>query len=511
MTGLLARARVNGTGARRWVAPAAAAFTLAVTPLAGAQAQRTEFGLQSSLTATDNGGGDPRGLERSDLLFSLRPSMSLLRQGSGLRLRADAGADLLTSARGTRPGRVLPQLALDGQASLVERLVYLEAGANVRQTEVDPLAARVQGGTALNAQTTGTYRIHPYVQSDWPSGLSARAGVEMARTRVAGTQVGDLDTRRGQVRVEFKPRPLGAALEWGGARTDYGDLTVQDFRDDRLTGTLSLNVDGDWILGVVGGRERSELAGITQTENLYGLRALWVPGPRTELAAAVDRRFFGTGGSLAMRHRTPRMSFSVIAQREPVSATSGTGAGLADFLDAILTTRNPDAMQRFAMVRDLAAARGLDGGFMGAAGVSGNYPQLRTGGGLQWLYLGPRTSLSLSVFGQKLVQLQRSGGSFALPPASDDTRQYGLSVGWNRRLDPVTALGASANRSRVSGLGLRDGQQTDETAVRASLLRTLSPRTTLSLGLLVRRVDSDAIGVVAFDETAAFVGLGHRF
>lgn len=492
--------------------PAATACALAVPLCAAAQIQRTELAVQTSLTATDNGGGDAEGLARKDLIFSLRPSLVMVRQGAGLRLRADAAAELLTSAKETRRDRVLPQLALDAQASLVEGLIFMDAKADVRQVEVDALAARVESGSARNAQTTGTYRIHPYLQTEWQSGLATRAGFEAARTRVAGTDLGDLDTRRGQVRVEFKPRPFGASLDWEGERTDYGDNSANDFRNDRLTGTLSLSVGGDWIYGLTAGRERSELATGTRTENLYGLRALWVPGPRTELAAAVDRRFFGAGGSLAMRHRTPRMSFSIAAQREPVSATNSAGASLADFLDAILTTRNPDAMQRFTMVRELAAMRGLEGGFMGAAGVTATYPQLRTGGSFQWLYLGSRTSLSLSLYGQKLVQLQRSDGGLAtLLPATDDSRQHGVSIGWGHRLDPVTTLGASASRSRVAGLGLRVGQQTDETAVRASLLRSLSRRTTLSLGLIVRRVHSDAVGVNAFDETAGVVGLGHRF
>ncbi len=512
MTQRFARVAVSVGTMRSWVPPVVVACTLFVPSQSGAQVQRSEFSVQSSLTATNNGAGEPQGLERKDLLLAVSPSLSMFRQGAGLRLRADAGADLLTSARETRRDRVLPRLSFDAQAGLVEGLLFLDTLADVRQVEVDPLGARVEGASVRNAQTTGNYRIHPFLVAEAASGMAVRAGVESAQTRVAGSDLGDLDTRRGQMRVEYKPRPLGAALEWLGERTEYGGAAESNVRDDRLTGTLNLAVDADWLLGAAFGRERSQLPTGTRSENLYGVRALWVPGPRTEFAASVDRRFFGAGGSMAVRHRTPRMSFSLGVSREPVNAAAGERGGLADFLDAVLTTRNPDAGQRFSLVRDLAAINGIEGGFMTASGVAASYPQLRTSGSLRWLYQGPRTTLTMSLYAQRLVQLVRAdGGAATVEPPTADTRQRGMSFGWGHRIDPVTALNLGLSRSRAEGLALRAGQVTDENMIRADLVRSLSRRTTLTLGLVVRRVDSDAVGVNAFDETAGIIGLGHRF
>lgn len=488
-------------------------FALGLLPALGvAQVQRTELSVQSSLTATDNGAGAADGAERADVLLSVRPRLQFMRQGAGLQLRGALEADLVASARGTRRDRILPNASVDAQASLVDRLLFLDAAMNVQQVEVDPFGARAEDGSTRNTRTAGSYRVSPYVEFETGPRSSFQARLDARATRVAGTEDGDVTTSRASAKFDVRPEPVGASVEWLTENTDYASAGENDLRIDRLLASLNYAVDPDWVVGLAAGSERNRLAGDAQTDSVVGLRSYWVPGPRTDLALAVDRRFFGTGWNLGLKHRTPRMSFRLRAEREPVVAGAAGTGGLASFLDAILTTRNPLAVARSAMVSELVSSRGMQGSLAAASSTGADYAQLRSAADLTWVYLGTRTNLTVSVYGQTLRRLVREDGSAAAPGTADaDNRQRGVSFGWNRKLSPVTSIDTGVGWSRIEGLALRAGERTREATLRANLVRNLSDRSTASAGMLVRRVASNATNVSSFDETALFVGLGHRF
>lgn len=481
--------------------------------LALAQVNRTEFSLQGTLTATDNGAGAPAGFERKDVFTSVRPRVQVFRQGAGLRLAGSLEAEFLASARDTRDDKVLPTARLDAEATLIDRLLFIDASADVRQVEVDTFGARVTEGTPENARTAGTFRVSPFVNYELSSSTALQARYSGVRTHYSGPGADDVSTEQALVRVETKPRPIGGGLEWSDERTEHRQVNGADTRIGRLAASVTLAVGGDWVIGAVAGRERSELAGTTESESLVGTRLYWVPGPRTELAAAADRRFFGTGWSAVLRHRTPRMSFLVRAEREPVTALTGSrGGNLSSFLDSILTTRNPDADARRGLVDSLITTRGLRESLPGPIGSSASYPQLRTSGELTTVYLGPRTTVSMTVYVDQRTRLVRDGAApVTTEPTVDDRRQRGASLGWNHRLTPQMSVDLSVSGSKTEGLADRLGDQSRETALRSGLVQAVSPRTSLTYGLTLRQVDSNVPGLNSFDETAGYFGVLHRF
>ena len=482
-----------------------------------AQTQKTDLSISSTLTATNNGAVAAGDAQRSDLLFSVRPRVQYAREGAGVRVQAAADADFVTSANNTRRDRVLPTAGLALQGTVVERLLFIEANANVRQVEADAFGARASTDPSGNSRTVGTYQLSPYLNLEMSPRTSLLARADAARTRYAGTLEGDVDTRRALVRLDAKPEPLGATLEFQSENNEYADQSSSDLRIDRLTAAVNFALNAEWIVGAALGSERSEFASTKETSRVSGLRVFWAPGPRTQVAGAFDHRFFGNGWNVTARHRTPQTSIVLRSLREPSSAASslagqGSTGGLASFLGAVLTTRHPNDAERRSLVDDLIATRGLPTSIAGASATTGAYAQLRTGHELTWLWFSPRTSLLLSVYAQELRQLTRSDGTaVALGTPIGDSRQRGASFGWNRRLTPQTALDTSLSWSRIEGLALRAGDRTTEGSLRASIVRNLSPATNLSFGLLFRRVDTNVTTVIPSDENAAFVGLGHRF
>lgn len=464
------------------------------------------------MTATDNATQSSTQPEQ-DVLLSLRPQYQWTQRGSGLSIESVVAADMIASAKGARPNRILPSGVATAQLNVVDRVLRVDGDASVSQVEQDIFGARVEGASSLRRQTVSNTRLAPVVELEGPGGGFFNARVEAARTNYFGNDEADSATDSGQVRLGLLPRPIGGGLEWSRDRTRYGGVGAGELRSQRLVGLLNGVVLDSVLMGILAGRERSELGGMSENDPVYGLTVDWAPGPRTVLSGSAFKRYFGRGGKLNLRHRNPTMSFNIGIAREPVVAAAGLGGdgGLAGFLDAILTTRTPDPDQRQALVGNILNARAAEPGLLGPIGITAEYPQLDSRAQFGWVYFSTRTTISVSVYARQLERIQRAGVSSAAVPTTADSRQRGGSAEWNRRLTEQLSLTLGAQRSQVEGLALRLGEHTRDSGFRASLTRNLSPYTNASVGLNVRRVTTNARDVESFDETAAFVGLSHRF
>jgi hypothetical protein len=96
-------------------------------------------------------------------------------------------------------------------------------------------------------------------------------------------------------------------------------------------------------------------------------------------------------------------------------------------------------------------------------------------------------------------------------PALDDRRQRGVSLGWNHRLTPQMSLDVSLGGSDTEGLADRLGDRSHERSLRSGMVQGVSPRTSLTYGLSLRKIDTNVSGVNSFDEAAGYFGLLHRF
>ena len=487
-------------------------FALVTAPMSAlAQVNRSEFSLDTQLTATDNVDLAAPGAERDDVLLRLTPRLKFGRDGGRLKLDADVGAAFVGSTRGTRSDRVLPDALAKAELIVVERLMFLEANADLRQVEENPFGPRAAGDLDQDTRLAGTLRFSPYLRAALSSTTSAEARWEGIWTRYKDTVVGDSRTRRALGKVESQPLPVGWLLELSQETTDSPNPLFSEVEIAQATATVTLAIASDWVVGVAGGRERILLDGQRESDTLAGGRLYWVPGPRTEFALAADRRFFGTGWNLSARHRTPASSIQLRFLREPATAGSGLrGDGLAAFLDAILTTRNPDVAARSLEVNQIVATREFSAGLPSAISITAPYPQLRTAAEVAWVHLSPRTAITVAAFGEERVRLERqgvpSGGA-----TDSDVRQASVSLGWNRRLSRQLGVDIAAALSRVAGLGSREGDLSREASVRLSFISNLSPRLNATYGLGARRARTNVTGLNPFDETSAFAGFTYRF
>ncbi|RZU00775.1 TIGR03016 family PEP-CTERM system-associated outer membrane protein [Rivibacter subsaxonicus] len=485
---------------------------------ATAQTWSAEAAVSANLTASSNAALAPEGAEQNDLIGWLQPRLRLVGRGPRFDLNLDARVDLLGYARDTQPNRALPGVNADVQATLVERLLFIDAGLGVNQVESNPYGGRVVEGSTGNESTAGSYRIKPYLDYEISSRASVLALYEESGTRSFDDDLVDARSRLALVSYESKPLPLGWGIEASRLENlgQVGDN--QALSNDALRVRASATFDGELIVGAVIGREHSKFLSTDTRDTIYGLRVDWAPGPRTRLLAVVEHRFFGVGGELGVSYRTPLMALSLKGSRGPTTAATlstpiSGRADLGAFLDSILKARYPEPADRAPIVGDTAAQRGFESQPPSSIYIIADYPQLQTGGNGTLVLHGTRTTVALTAYYQQLRLLQTSDQASTAPTlvADADSRQAGASIEFVRRLNRQMSASALLRWSQINGLEARSGDETSDLNLRLALTRQLAPRTWGSIGVQQRLIRSNIGGENRFAETAALIGLNHRF
>ncbi|MES2990227.1 MAG: TIGR03016 family PEP-CTERM system-associated outer membrane protein [Pseudomonadota bacterium] len=492
-------------------------FTPPAPAVGAQQPPPVVFEISSRVTGTDNGAYAARGQERGDLILSVRPQVRLSRRSAALEFELDAAATLLGYANGTGQGGVLPDVRASLKSMLVDRWVYLDAQARVRQSQADPFGAFAEEGSNVNGRTEGSYRFSPYIEREFLPNTTFLARHDVGLTTNAAGDSTRLLTNRTLARIERRPVPLGAAVELSHLTSEASGDSDRRFTLDTGRVRASLAVSESIVLGFVAGRDRSQFLLSDYTDTLYGASVSWRPGPRTELSIEAERRFFGASGAFLFRHRMPSMSFSLSASRQPVLASAslgvlGQGTDVRNFLDAILTTRYPDAATRSGVVDNLVTSRGLDTRTAQAVDIVADYPQLLTTVQATWAWLSARNAASVVLYSQTTRQLTRDGDPLAASIVSvTDSRQTGASAQFSRRLTPQSSATVLGRWSKIEGLGARDGDTSEQRSLRLSVLQEISPRTGVSAGVQHTRFTTTVAGRHPYDATLAFIGMSHRF
>ncbi len=478
--------------------------------------------VDGNLTATDNATAAPDDQRRADVLAILRPRAQWRHQGAGLRADVDVAAVMTASAAGRVPATARPDATATASAMLVDQWVGVDASARAATVEADPFGPRVQDTSAANQRVSQSYAISPYLRRR-VGNLTVLArrddGITLHAPGTDTTQV----TSGSVLRLDLEPQPLGATASVSRRDSNDRGVALSRFTIEEARGGAMLALDGgDLRLGAEGGRDRVRTA-LTQHDDPMASASIdWHPTPRTDIAGSVQKRFFGHGGTFTVTHRTPFTSVSLRLSREPVleSETLGGGAGapgggpatLRSALDAILTTRYPDAAVRAGLVDTLLAGRGGDQLLGGPVGLVADYPQLLSQALVTWALLTPRTTLTVSGYTRTVQAIRRDGDPLeGLPGGSLDSRQSGGSLQVSRKLAPTLSFDALAQASRIQGLGDAHGNRSDDRVARLWITKGLSPRATLTTGLQVERFSSTVTGQADYTTRLAFLGFTERF
>lgn len=431
-----------GRGA--WVLSGLALAGLHATP---AHAQGSGLRITPSVSATQTF-TDNRNLsatdKQADAITVLSPRVRVSSRSAHVQGSLDYALNGVFHARDSAANGIQHQLSGAASAELIESHLFLDARASIGQQAISALgvqSSRPTGGTG-NSTELRTFSLSPTFRSRLFGDVDfvARATATVSRSSGNGGNIGDQSSQGASLRIGDTSRTLGWSVEGGRDVSDFdaGRKTTQD----RLVATLSYAPWPDWRFFVNGGTERNDLQSLdARSSDTWGAGFTWQPGPRTQVNARLDRRFFGDGHSVGISHRMRRSVISFADSRSTSGSTAGAGATLTtyDLFFQQFAALEPDPALRDVLVRNFLAASGLDpnqrlpGGFLNAAVT------LQRTQNLSLALQGQRSSAVLSAFAtssRRIDTLSMAQDDLSLVP---ELRQRGLNLSLSHRLTPTSS------------------------------------------------------------------------
>lgn len=491
---------------------------------AAAQALRIQPEVETTVTMSTNAAPTPSGEARGDTIVSVSPRLNILSRSARSTIEGTFGIEAVTYLNGTEDSIVRPRGSLGLRSELAERLLFLNASVTADQISADPYSARPDAATAFNDYTQMRYRLTPYVERQLNPTLKFYASTDYVFTRRVGsssaldpggtTPLRDTNEEQQIVRLEQTPTPFGLTAELSRDSSRLADSDIATLTQRAARVIVNYALDAQLTVGLVAGREASEYSTINRRDSIAGVRLNWRPNERGELNASIENRYFGVGGDLEWRQRSPYFGFALRASRQPV-AQSGShllgaaGDSVSSLLDGVLTTRYPDAGQRTTVVNDLIRRLNLPNTLLGPIEFYGSYAQLQSNVSGTVFFFGRLTTASATVYARRRVRLVDLEDVLAPAALDSDNRQIGAELELTRRLSTVLSVDGGLRYSRIEGLGITAGQASRDAGGRVGFTLLLTPSTRLSAGLRYQNVRSTVAG--ASNETAIVASLLHRF
>lgn len=468
-------------------------------------------------TWTDNIGLQPRGAERSEFATEILPSIAIRGRGARARLDFEYQPTALIYARDSQNNDILNSLSALGTVEAVERILFLDARAQITQQSVSPFGTQTTSNVNSTSNRTETriLSLSPYSRGligDWALyDLRYQASI----TRTADDVGANSDSRTWSARLESARAfaNLGWILEYQDSRNTFDDGDATRGRIGRAT--VTYRIRPELAVFARGGSEYNNYTGPNDHHVTHGFGLQWAPTERTRISAENDKRFFGRGYLYSVQHRTSQTAWSLIASKDETTTTSqltrSSVGSLLDRFSDLATAQSTDPDQRANQARQLLSSTGFEPQSIPQAGYlsAGILLEKRIEGSVA--LIGVRNTGTLSAYRRDTRQLtvltaQASGNNLLQP----DVRERGFTVNWNHRLSALTSFSLGSAWQRNSGAG-NDGAQTTLRRLDLTVQRQLGPRTTASAG--IRHVRSDSQGEADSDyrENAILVAVSHRF
>jgi uncharacterized protein (PEP-CTERM system associated) len=478
---------------------------------------RTSLSLTGSATLTDNVDLAPKGQEETDLYLTVTPSIGARREGARLKANVVYAPSLTVYASSAAPD-LFNSLYADASLEAVQDFFFVDANASIYQTFLSPFGSFPSdvGLKTDNRTETYTLSVSPYIK-----GRIGAEGAYEVRNRTTYT-ADDASLTNASRYVSWSGRasaPLARRWSWTleGSRDTTYYTDQRDLESNIARLLLTYRVSPDLALTARAGYEHNNY-GLTDTNDaIYGVGLTWTPTPRTLVNGYVEDRYFGTSYNLSASHRRRLSAFTLYGSRDvstyPQQLLFTLPPGDArSLMNAALTARIPDPVQRQAAVQQLLTATGTPNNILAPTTFYTEQANLVDNVGASIALLGVRNSVVLSVNWVKNQPISQISGQ-PLPPQLQGISRYetyGAAVDWSLRLTARTRSSLLVSRYYTEQLDTPDDNSTN-TQARYQLVTQLSRRTTGSVGVRWTEFNSNLARVSDYTEHAIFATASHNF
>jgi uncharacterized protein (PEP-CTERM system associated) len=460
-----------------------------------------------------------------ELVLSATPEFSVYSRGAHTAIDTQWQFNFLDYAHNTQPDRVLPNGKLNLHVFASKGGPGIDLSVEASQVKSTASATTSVTPDTRNSYTNATYRISPYIERDLNNQTQVSARIErqlLHTTQLSSTLAPRPDTlsRNENFKLIRRPTPLGYGLEWHQQETRVSGTTAPSL-DERINKASALYAPAaDITLGLSVGRGHNLIGTQTVTETTHGWQAQWRPSERSMLKGEVEDRHFGRSWLTEISHRSPWLALGLNSERSVTTYAATTGnnnTALRGMYDALLTTRIPDPAERRQAVDDMIARRNLASQATPAGDTYDVAAQVRQATTGRVALMGRRDIVS---FVGGLVRTSPLASPNETDPALSgatgpglgaSTKQYYLDTQLNHQLTPSSTISTGLRWSRVwtTQPGAAEPVLSRDFSWRAAFNTTLTAQTTASMGF--NRQITHNPSTTTSDESAMFVGLGHRF
>ena len=433
-------------------------------------------------TYTDNVSLASDAFKQSDWVTQVVPRILIRGTGPGLKLTVDYAPQLTYYARDLQDKNGVYQ---NGNATLnaelAEKLLFIDAGANVGQQNVSlqgPLSSS-NVNTTGNRATVKSFYLSPYFQHDF--GAEVRAELRYRYSATDSDQAGATqDSSTNALALLLASGSTYKVLSWGLdynlGKTEYDSQLNPDLDSETILGRARYLITPSLGLLARGGYESYKRGDVIPESKGWGWAGGfdWSPSPRTNLTALTGRRFYGPYSNVALRHRARLLEFragydesvTTTTQQFFVPAVGDTSV----YLDQLFANTIPDPVARQDAVNTAISQLGIPSSLNAPVNYYSNnlFVQKRLNGSIA--LRGVRNTVIANVF---TFRRQAIVGSTFLPGSvnpDNNTQQIGGSLSWSLKMtsrDGLSVLGAySRNEFKgtsrvddVTDLGIRYTRQ----------------------------------------------------
>ena len=479
--------------------PLLPALVIGLASAAHAQTTEIKPALNVLFEATTNGIGTLGAAPRKDLIITTSPEVDVIVRGVRSNLTAHLRLDNKQYVRNSQTDHTLPSGDVKLHSTLLDQWGGLDASVVTSQVKASILS---QPSGSSDGYTTTQVKLSPYLEHQF----DARTLLQARITRSVTTSSEVVNDPASQalaprpnrhltersLRLERRPSPLGATLEWNDQETRDAGQAHALWTQSVVKSAAMVALTDEVHAGVLVGRESIEVPlQAKHSDTVRGMRLSLHPNERATLDADVERRFFGTAWKLDVQHRMPFLAWQLQSKIEPSTSTPPIGE----------TPCAPD---------DLEIQCALKKQQRPTSSVYTLSAKLLQSTFLRFVMMGQRNTLTLSGGLNKTNPLPLPGIAVGSGASDNLTTERYAEALLNRRLTPQTSVSTGVRWSLNSETPTTgDVVRTRNVSVKGAINSKLSPTTTATMG--VRHQVTRSSQLNTSDESAMFVGLGYRY
>lgn len=434
---------------------ALACVALAVSSLVGAEVSRVEPSVSVDVAYTDNAR-----LSRdheSDLMLQVRPRLLVEHRSARMNARVDYAIDGTTHSDGSG-SRSVNSLNAVGTLEAVQNFLFVDARAAVSGENFSVFAPLAVDNltSSSNRGEVRSFGLSPYLRGQFGRDASYSLRIDWSTLSADRAEFQRSSTRRINGSV-------GSGIE--GSRFSWllsGDSNVnqyperEDLRNEVMRARLTYAPVPQASVFATVGREGYNYVQGESSRRVQGGGFSAAIGPRTQISAERESRFFGSYVAARVSHRLPLVAASIDYSRDLSSSNQQVfSAGQGNLLQTLFdmyATRIPDPIERLNTVFDFMARNGLPLFLTRPFAFYTQQPFVdrRLQGTLAWT--GARNTIGLSAYRSEREALVTG---FSLIDDFSfgrhiDTR--GAALDWRHSLTPLATVNLTLTQSRAKAL-----------------------------------------------------------